>query len=382
MEHVFIIKGLIINMETEDFNRRNQRETSDRLKREREEEARKEQKKRQEMHARIKKSVSKRNQKPFYKRYEDEIGYAIVGLIVAGVLWMNFTGDRRSLGDIMVLDETHIQAHNEAGRAYTLKENDYFEGKTLEDAQAMFYNKFTDKKDTPKCIAKEDLGNIPLSYNFYEAYPNCKFGEVQRKKSTGYVETPLSVYRERYCRQKLGEDFVPTPDYALNCNLEMNRREKGGYLVRTLDFMNENGVVSQTCWNQLNLEEEVCPSEAELEKCTRHGQSSYCMIENVNDIQTEIWQSGPVISMLQPLRNLFAYESGILDINEYEPKLDGFLTVKIIGWDRDEEDNLWWLVDPMWGSSFGEKGLVKVKIGSEDSFLDKFAMAVYPENIA
>ncbi len=86
--------------------------------------------------------------------------------------------------------------------------------------------------------------------------------------------------------------------------------------------------------------------------------------------------------MIQPLRNLLSYDSGLLDIHEYEPKLDGFQTVKVVGWDRDEEDNMWWLVDPMWGSSFGEKGLVRVKIGSEDSFLDKFAMAVYPAEVA
>ena len=365
-------------MNTEEVDRAQLRERQERERQQRADELKEQKKKRQEMHARIKKSVNKRNQKPFYKRYEDEIGYAIVGLIVVGVLYMNFTGDRRSLGDIMVHDESHIQAHNEAGRDYTLKENDFFEGLTLEDAQKMFFNKFTDKKDTPTCEDKGDVGNIPQSYNFYETFPKCRFEEVQRKASTGYVEAPLSVYRERYCKMENEDDFVPSADHALNCNLEMNKREKGGYLVRTLDFLNDNGLVSQSCWNQLGLEEEACASEEELAKCTRYSQDSYCMVENLNDIKTEIWKNGPVISMIQPLRNLLSYESGLLDINEYEPKLDGFQTVKVVGWDLDEEDNHWWLVDPMWGNSFGEKGLVRVKIDSEDSFLDKFAMAVYP----
>ena len=331
-----------------------------------------------QMKDRIRKSVKRRNQKPFYKRYEDEIGYVIVGLIVAGVVYMNFSGDRRRLSEIMVLDESHIQMHNESGRDYTLKENDFFEGLTLEDAQKMFHNKFTDKQNTPKCEESEEEVRIPESYNFYQSYPDCSYRETQRKASTGYVEAPLSVFRSRYCYNKLGEDFEPSADYPLNCNLEMNKGDRGGYLMRTLDFMDENGVVDAQCWERLNVNENDCPSEEELNDCVKRKQGSYCMLEGLDVIKRDIVANGPVISMLQPLRNLLSYESGVLDVNEYEPKLDGFQTVKLVGWDMDEEGTHWWLVDPMWGESFGEEGLVRIKIESEDSFLDKFAIAIHP----
>ena len=44
--------------------------------------------------------------------------------------------------------------------------------------------------------------------------------------------------------------------------------------------------------------------------------------------------------------------------------------MKIIGWDTDSNNNLFWVVENSWGTSWGIGGMVKVKVGT-DPLLEK-----------
>lgn len=332
-----------------------------------------------ETKTKLKKSLSRRSAKSFWARYQDHIGYAALGAVVVFVLYLNFSGDKRRLDDIIVNEDTHIQAHNESSKDYSVKMQSFFQGMSMAQARDIFKNNLTNKKSQPKCNTTnlQDV-KIPESYNFYKQHPNCKHEQVQPKNSASYALAHASVYRSRFCLFSMGDDFTPSLDYLLNCDTKDNKGGKSGFLLNSLDFVNDNGHISEKCWNSLNVEEGKCPTKSQLDKCQRYKLNNYCVLEGVDDIKREIFKNGPVVSMIQPFRNFLVYEKGLFTIHEHENKLDGFQAVKIVGWDHDSEGNEWWIVENFWGHSWGEEGTARVLIGSEDSFLDKFAVALYP----
>lgn len=367
-----------MNREDSSPDRINQRERSRQLDDEKRRQKAENDERKNETRGKLKKSLSRRSQKSFWNRYQDHIGYAALGAIVLFVLYLNFSGDKRKLDDIVVNEDTHIQAHNESKRDYTVKMQSFFQGMSMAQARDLFRNNLTNKKSQPKCNTTnlQDVV-IPESYNFYRQHPNCRHEEIQPKNSSSYALAHASVYRNRFCLFNMGEDFTPSLDYLFNCDKE-NHGGKNGYLLRSLDFVAEHGHVSEKCWNGLVLKEGECPNKPELAKCQHYKLSGYCVLEGTEDIKRDIFKNGPVVSMIQPFRNLFVYEKGLFSINEHENKLDGFQAVKIIGWDHDSEGNEWWVIENFWGQTWGEEGTARVLIGSEDSFLDKFAVAVYP----
>lgn len=86
----------------------------------------------------MKKSIKKRNKPSFWKIYEDPIGYVILGVIVAFILYANFTKDNQNLAKISVNDDILITRINEANTGYKVKANKFFDTDTLKDASKLF----------------------------------------------------------------------------------------------------------------------------------------------------------------------------------------------------------------------------------------------------
>lgn len=370
-----------MNREDNSLDRNDMRERSRRLEDDRRRQREESEVHKREMKEKLQKSISKRVQKSFWSRYQDYIGYGALALIVLFVLYLSFSGSKRRLEDILVNEDTHIQSHNESNRDYSVKAQGFFQGMSMAQAKDLFKNSLTNKKTQPRCNTSnlKDV-ELPESFHFYREHPQCRFDETQSKCSASYALAHASAYRNRFCLFRLGEDFTPSLDRMFNCDTKDNKGCKSGFVLRSLDFVSEKGHVSDKCWKSLNVEEGKCPSDAELAKCPKYKLNGYCVLEGVEDIKKEMFKNGPVVAMMQPFRNLMVYEKGTFNFGEYDEKLDGFQAVKIIGWDDDSEGNKWWIVENFWGPTWGEDGTARVLIGAEESFLDKFAIAVYPES--
>lgn len=334
---------------------------------------------RAEQRKKIQAKRKKRAQKSFWKRYEDHFGYALIAGVVLFIMYANFSGDRRSPAKIQVNEDVYIQAQNEDNLLYTLKRNDFFEGTNMKTAQKLFNNLLTTENTQPICDAKPLVNvKIPKNYNFYKTNPKCRFPTTQRQCSSSYVEAHLSLVRNRQCLLKK-TDQVLSADYLLNCDTELNKGCKSGFLLNSLEFVKDNGYVSQKCWEGLGLKQGQCPTSQQLEGCERTEISSYCVMRGRKNIKREIVKNGPVLALIQPFRDFLVMNKGVFTFAGDKTSLRGFQVVKIVGFgtETNEEKTNYWLVENLWGEGWGDNGLAKVEMGHEDSYLDKFAITMY-----
>jgi len=338
-----------------------------------------------------KKALEKRNEKSFWKLYQDYFAYGALGLVVLFILVSSFTGDRRKLSEIPVNEEEFITAQNDMNKGYTLGATPFWESATLQTVKEMGNNKFSTRKSINRCNSKllDDI-EVPNDYNFYTEFPQCRTDEVLTKGSTSYSQVPVSLFRTRTCRAGGDVTFLPSLSFLHACDTKHNTRGKGGYIANTLDFMSKHGVVNEECWNELNppqenqskdektKKEDVCPDAESLKKCTKDYVEKYCVFETIDEIKKEIKKNGPVGSFMLPYRDLLIYKSGVYEQEEMKMKIDGIIFVKLVGWETNEDGSQSWLVDPMFGREWGIDGIGKVLMGTEESLFDKIGLSVYP----
>lgn len=324
------------------------------------------------------KMVKKRNATPFWEKWGDPIGYAAIGLFIVALVVINYTGDRRKLADIPVNEDTFIQAHNEdKGHGYKLEKNEFFQGASLHTAREYLNNNLAFKKTFTKCDVS-GLGEVvpPESYNFYTEHPLCRFEESFKKCASGHVEIPLSVLKNRVCMKNPEAKFDYSVDFLLNCNTKNNKGCKGGYVMSTLAFMKKQ-LISSQCYNETIGEnaKDLCPVE-KLKACESRPIESYCSFEGVNNIKREIKQNGPIFSVMHAYRDFLVFSKGNYVVED-RSKIEGLIIVKVVGWETDKDLREYWLVETGWGKDWGEAGIAKVKIGSEESTIEKYAFTLY-----
>lgn len=342
-----------------------------------------------ELKLKAQKSLTKRNEKGFWEKYQDYFAYGALGAIVLFILVSSFTGDRRKLSEIQVNEEDYIGTLNDASKDFSVAKNPFFESASLQTVKEMANNKFSTRKSISRCNTKlvEDV-EVPNDYNFYAEYPQCRTDEVLASKgSTSYAQVPISLFRNRNCRAGGDTTFVPSLKFLFACDTKHNQKSKGGFIANTLDFMGKHGVISESCWNEIQgsseedkdkKKEDVCPDAESLKKCTKEYVEKYCVFETVDEIKKEIKKNGPVASFLLPYRDLLVYKSGVYKQEEHKTKVDGIIFGKIVGWETNDDKTQSWLVDPLFGRDYGIDGLVKIQIGTDDSLLDKVGLVIYP----
>ena len=329
------------------------------------------------------KMVKKRHGKAFWTVWGDYIGYAAMAVFIAGLIYLNYSGDNRKLDQILVNDDAFIRAHNEGkGSMHTTAASEYFQGINLQEARKRFSGDLSKRKIFTKCNAGPRQAAAPASnYNFYEAYPQCRSELGEQTSSSSYVSVPLSVYKDRTCSWGQTERIEPSTAFFLQCNTKINKGEKGGYLLSTLHFMKQ-GFVSQECWQTTTaaFTTTSCPTEA-LKVCKTERIAGYCHLQGEDAVKAEIAENGPVISLMRPYRDFLVYSTGVYNSHDAS-KLDGVIFVKIVGWGQTSEGVKYWLVDPLWGKTWGTDGIAQVKIGFEDSLIEQYAFTLYPEDPA
>lgn len=287
-------------------------------------------------------------------------------------------GDYANYKDILLNEESYIFKYNKKNRDYSIKANNFFQNMSLEQIGEFFKPKLSTKKLQPYCKTVDLNGVIvPGSYNFYDQYPNCRFSEIQQRTSSGYAEILASVFRNRYCITHIGDDFTPSVDYLLNCDAARHGSHAEA-LNNVVDYVKKYGFISNKCWLSLKKDDSTCVSKNELKKCDKTEMFDFCYLNSIIYIKKEIFKNGPVLSLMDPYQNFLLYDRGIFNFDKSR-KIEGMVFVKIVGWGKDEKNTEYWLVESIWGKSWGDNGLAKVKMNVKESMLDNLALVVHPK---
>ena len=325
------------------------------------------------------KSFEKRKQKTFWETYKDYFAYGALGAVVLFILVSNFSGDRRRLSEIPVNEEEFIIGHNDANPPFKLGTNEFFEGMNLANIKEMSNNRFSTKKTISKCNGKllDDV-IIPESYNFYKENPACRTDEVVSNKcSSSYAEVPISIFRSRTCKAGGDTTFVPSLGYLFACDNKFNTGCKGGYLANSLEFGMKYGLISEGCWSEIKGNDNECPSAEKIKTCTKEYIENFCVYETVDEIKKELYKNGPTGSFIFPYRDFLIYKNGNYEQRDKQ-KVDGMIFVKVVGWETSDDGSQYWLIDPLWGRTWGDDGVGKVLIGTDESLLDQVGISITP----
>lgn len=252
--------------------------------------------------------------------------------------------------------------------------------------------------------------DLPQNFNSYEKWTQCpSIIEVrdQSECASCWAFGVAEVATDRLCISTNGsnQDRL-SPDDIVSCCTNCGFKCKGGYTGMAWEYLRLTGVVTggeygttnwckaypfPQCEHGIEGQYPPCsstpPSDPEcIEKCQdgyineykkdRHRISSaYQLSSDVEEIKTDIYTNGPVEATFMVFEDFVVYKSGIY--HHVEGKNIGLHTIKIIGW-GEEDGEKYWLCVNSWNADWGEKGLFRIRLGSNECGIERQVEAGLP----
>ncbi len=310
---------------------------------------------------------------------------AFIAVCVAAVVYV-LLNPKQPFSQMPVINESQILVHNGAGSQYQQGANDLFVNWTLSDAKQLFKNALSDTNQISPCKTKEETETIiPEKYDWREQHPDCVMPvENQGNCSSSYISATLSTVSDRICATSNKQVPLSTHE-ILHCEKNSYGCE-GGYPTRVLNYGKRKGFTPRECLDDVKTEE--CDDIQTANTCrannTIYKVIDYCLAIEEDGIKKEILKNGPVIAQMTVFTDFLVYKEGLYHRTEDSFKFNGMQIVKIVGWDKREDGNDYWVVQNSFGADWGEDGFVRVLAQDKSTGLDSFALgvAVYPMTMA
>lgn len=139
----------------------------------------------------------------------------------------------------------------------------------------------------------------------------------------------------------------------------------------------KEGLVDEKCLPYSPEEKSECP-HSKIQECKRERVLDYCVTNGDEGIKREIYKNGPIVSIIPIFKDFLVYKKGIYQVIEGTPRFQGGHIVKVIGWDRDESNNEYWIVENSWGETWGINGFAHIGMGQKQLLIEEFSLAVTP----
>jgi len=144
----------------------------------------------------------------------------------------------------------------------------------------------------------------------------------------------------------------------------------------------------ESCDHHVNGTRKPCGSEQSTPSCSKQcqdgseweagklkGTSEYSVRNNVQEIQAEIMEHGPVEAAFSVYEDFVSYKTGVY--KHMTGSMLGGHAVKIIGW-GEEGGSAYWLVANSWNEDWGDQGLFKIARGNNECGIEAGIVAGLP----
>ncbi|XP_074601918.1 cathepsin B-like [Brevipalpus obovatus] len=105
------------------------------------------------------------------------------------------------------------------------------------------------------------------------------------------------------------------------------------------------------------------------------GMEAYLVDSNVEAIQNDILDNGPVEAGFRVYADFFSYESGVYIQHCQDYK--GGHAIKLLGWGT-ENGTPYWLAANSWNATWGDKGYFKIRRGFNECGIESYVIAGLP----
>ena len=119
----------------------------------------------------------------------------------------------------------------------------------------------------------------------------------------------------------------------------------------------------ENCWPVLNYK--------------KYFVSDYYSFAGAEKMKAEIFQNGPISCGIDATDNMHNYQGGIFSEKKAVPMINHIISVA--GWGYDEESKTeYWIVRNSWGTYWGEKGWMRIKMHSDNLAIETDCNAAIP----
>lgn len=196
--------------------------------------------------------------------------------------------------------------------------------------------------------------------------------------SSSYTIASVSALSDRFCIQTKGEKKPAlSAQTVIACDQNKNNGCKGGAVTTVFDYAKKQGLVEESCLPYTADPDVVCPTT--LGTCDKYYVTDYCVTSGEEGIKREILKNGPVIAVIPIYRDFLVYKEGIYQIIEGTSKFHSGHAMKVVGWDKNEKGEKYWIVENSWRDTWGVNGLGYIGIGQKGLYIDEFVIAPHPQ---
>lgn len=229
--------------------------------------------------------------------------------------------------------------------------------------------------------------NLPKHYNVRDVYPQCD-PEVLDQDLCGscWGFATAGMLEDRLCMRTKGAiKKTLSPQDMIDCDYE-SFGCGGGYLVPSIDFLTTDGVTSLSCapytQRSQNCELRCRNADGTFNDALKYEKyfckaGTFKILTAVEEMQREIYETGPITVSLTIMEDLYNYEGGIYQ--HVAGGLVGGHAMRVVGWghDADDNDNLYWICQNQWTDRWGEEGYINIKHGQVG--IDLWALSCEPD---
>jgi cathepsin B len=166
-----------------------------------------------------------------------------------------------------------------------------------------------------------------------------------------------------------------SPQHILSCD-KQNQGCKGGAVNQAFEFAKKEGLADEKCMPYNPESTSDCPNH--VNSCSKERVLDYCVTNSEEGLKREIYKNGPIVSIIPIYKDFLTYSKGTYHVIEGTPRFQGGHIVKVIGWDRDETGEGYWIVENSWGETWGINGFAHIAHGQKQLLIEEFSLAVTP----